>query len=111
MKLMMLMIVAATVILIGVPARFSLDVVASRRRHVCPGESPPGTSARLQTRVQALEFFEDVRTRWVAGPLADAYFGVCGPGGAAGAPRRRRAGRPGAGSRGPGRLQPSKVGN
>jgi len=54
----------------------------------------------LQTRVQALEFFEDVRTRWVAGPLADAYFGVCGPGGAAGAPRRRRAGRPGAGSRG-----------
>ena len=52
-----------------------------------------------------LEFFEDVRTRWVAGPLADAYFGVCGPGGAAGAPRRRRAGRPGAGARGPGRLQ------
>lgn len=70
------------------------------------GGISPGNLCPLANSGPGLEFFEDVRTRWVAGPLADAYFGVCGPGGAAGAPRRRRAGRPGAGSRGPGRLQP-----
>lgn len=64
------------------------------------GGISPGNLCPLANSGPGLEFFEDVRTRWVAGPLADAYFGVCGPGGAAGAPRRRRAGRPGAGSRG-----------
>jgi hypothetical protein len=81
------------------------------------GTLPPGRPQHLCRACKLLTnsigpglecFFEDVRTRWVAGPLADAYFGVCGPGGA-GAPGRRSRDRRSRGPRISSSLQTATV--